>query len=177
MSESVTESVARKFAEDRVEWFRTNPINVFGIQVRYLDDADGERFASYAVARCLIDGSIEPAHAARSAQAGDPLFYDALCLLAAVEMEDNMRLPDPLRGLVIATLRDRPRLKRARRLETNYFRDICITMLVQEVRDGFGLSLYGRSAKRTSACGIVAQTLGMEYEAVRKAIRNFVKEI
>jgi len=168
---------ARDYARQQVEWYRSNPIDLMGVPVRYLDETSGEEFAAEVFARMLAAGMIDPDHALRQAGEGEPLFYDALCLLAAFELEREIELIATLRAAVIVTLRSPPHIKRARRRETNVLRDICLTMLVQDVRDRFNLPVISSSARRESACGVVGHAMGMTADAVRKATRYFIKDI
>ena len=138
---------------------------------------DAEHFAQRVFAYLLAAGRLDPADAAAKASGGDPLFYGAMRHLAVADMDGEIQLAEPLRAWVSAALKTQPKLKRARRLETNLFRDICLTMLVQEVRDRFGLTTTGRSYRRQSACGVVAEAAGLERGTVWKAVRKFINQI
>ena len=157
-----------------VAWYRENALELApGNSARLLAHKDGDRFSERLLSNLLAAGRVNPTDAAKEASAGDSLYYGALCHLAADELSGEVRLQEPLRSYVIAVLRERPPLKRARRRETNYLRDVCLTMLVREVRDRFNLPATGNSARRQSACGIVAQATGMESGAVTKVVQKF----
>lgn len=168
---------ALEFAQQQVSWFRENEIDVLGKPVRFFDPGSSEQYAAHIFARCLINGMIDPAQALDEARQGDALYVNALRLLGAMQVAGTIDLPIELRQVVTASLTDLGKPRRARRLETNYFRDIALTIIVQQVSDKFALTISGRSSRRPSACRIVADAAGMDYEAVRKAIAKFIKHI
>lgn len=166
----VIEDVARDYARSRVESLRNEPIDVFGQSVRFLNPRDAERFAGWVTAQQLAAGMIEAFAAAKKAADGDPMYFHALALLAALELRGEIRLEYPLRGYVISTLVERPKLKTAPKRETNVFRDIAITMLVQELCEGFELkpTSSAKAGRGGCACGIAAEAMGLSYDAVCK---------
>ena len=169
---------ALTYAKRQVAWYRENAVELMpGNSVRMLAPRDGDRFAERLFAAYLATGRLSAADAAAKASDGDPLFYGALCHLAASELAGEVQLIEPLRSYVIAALRERPRLKRDRRKETNYFRDVCLTMLVQDVCERFNLTWSGSSARRQSGCSIVAEAIGLERATVKKAVAKFINEI
>lgn len=174
---SNSHAAALDYAKEQWAWFRDNDVDVLGKPVRFLDPASSEAYAAHTLACCLVSGIIEPAHALERAKAGDPLFLDALSLLGGMSVAGTINLPSELRAAVTAALIEPIRARRARRLESNFFRDVCLTMIVQEVSERFGLPTTGRSARRSNACKIVAEATGLEYETVRKAVQKMIKQI
>lgn len=169
---------ALAFARKEVAWHRENAIDLLGMQVQLLDPAAGERYGAYHFAQMIGAGMIDPAYAADEARAGDRLFYDAICELAAAELEGKFVLDATLRQHVVEILRTTPRLWRSRRLETNFFRNLAITMLVQRIHELFGLNkTAGPTMRRESGCGIVADAMGLNYETVRAVVDKFDRKI
>jgi len=157
---ALPDETAQEYASRRVKELSTVPIEIFGQPVRFLDKDDAERFAGYAIAHLLQLGIIDSAEAARAAKNGDPLYQHALGLLG---------------------LADRPkRLQTRRQRETNFFRDIAITMLIDELVESFPpirpttSSKHGHSG---SACGIVATAMGLTYDAVSKVWSRLGRQI
>ena len=177
MRRSVTESVALDFARSQVEWFRANKIELLGVPVGMMDPRDAERFAARAVAVCLIQGAADPAQVLEAAKDGDALYIDALHLLAREQIEGRLHLSGGLYAAVTEALATSMRPKKVRRKETNYFRDICINILVEKVRDGFDLKETGRSPRHLSACAVVGKAMGLEYDTVHKAYYKFAHKI
>lgn len=155
----VVRGVARQYAARRVADLRTKPIEIFGQPVRFLDTGDGERFAAHAVAHLISLGMIESEQAREFARRGDPLFQHALGLLGMAE---------------------RPRkLQHGRKRETNYFRDIVIVMLVQELQEGFEIkpTSSAKDGQEGCGCGIVAAEMGMTYDAACAVWKRLGKAI
>jgi hypothetical protein len=95
------------------------------------------------------------------ARSGDA---DAMAVLRELILEmKSRRLPLPLElenynmELVHGAMGHKPPGPQKR---NKVLRDICITMIVGEVIEQFRLELSGRSARRRSACSIVAEALG-----------------
>jgi hypothetical protein len=156
---STARETPRAFARRRVHEFQTVPIDLFGLPVRFLNKGDAERFAGHAVAAGLRAGLIDPDKARSTANDGDPLFQHALGLLDQAE---------------------RPKkLHTGRKRETNYFRDIAITMLIQELRERFELkpTASSKNGQGDCGCGIVAEAIGLSYDAVCKVWGRLGKQI
>jgi hypothetical protein len=157
---TTTTETPNEFARRRVEEFRTVPIQIFGQSVRFLNVDDAERFAGHAVAHLLREGLIDPNRAAEQARDGDPLFQHAVGLLGMAE---------------------RPKkLQRRPMRETNFFRDVAITMLIQEILEHFPKMKATSSSKAGYSgcgCGVVADAMGMTYDAVCQVWKRLGKQI
>lgn len=171
---------ALAYAKRRVENMRNDPIDMEGFHVRLLSQEDAEAFAAFVIARLLFAGKIDPVHAALQAANGDPLFQHAFEKLAATELKGEITLSEPLRTTVITSLDRPPKLKAAmRRKETNYFRDIAITMLVQEICNRFDMkaTTSAKIGQAYCACGITAEAMGLTYDAIAKVWGRLGKHI
>jgi hypothetical protein len=152
----------QEYAQHRVEQLRTIPIDLFGQPIRFLNSDDGERFAAHAVAQLIALQMIDKADAMKTARDGDPLFQHALGILG---------VPLPYRP---------KRLQTARKRETNYFRDIALTMVVQELEERFGVkpTTSSKAGHGNCGCGIVAEAVGgLSYDAVAKVWGRLGKQI
>ena len=174
-ADSSSEVAAVAFVREQVAWHRENDIIVLGTPIRLLGAHDGEKLATYVFALRLLGGKTDPAMASQQAISGDPLYEAAFRLLASAQLEGQINMRPELHRRVIDTLKSSPKLRQAKRKETNILRDICMTMLVERVRDEFGISPFGRSGKRSSGCKIVADAMKMEYDAVSKVVRKFIE--
>lgn len=165
------------YAKRMVARFREHPVELEpGLMVRLLDPEDGERFAHQVFARLLFTGRIDTDQAANAAGAGDPLFFNALAFLGSAELKGEIRLLEPLRGHVIEALANPPKLKAGHRKESYYFRDVALTMIVQEICARFGLKPTSSSG-RACGCSIAGNALGMTYEAARKSFDKYGRHI
>jgi hypothetical protein len=159
MSDGAPET-PHEYARRRVEELRTVPIDIFGQPVRFLNTDDAERFAGHAIAHLLRAEMIDRDAAAKVAKDGDPLFQHALGLLGMADRPKKLRI--------------------RRRRETNYFRDIAITMLIDELLEHFPSIKATTSAKagnRGCACGMVADVMGLRYDAVCKVWGRLGKQL
>jgi hypothetical protein len=175
----VIEEVALDFAKGRAQRMREEPFELFGAQVRLSPwgDGEGERYAAHHFAAGLARGWIDPTQAEQEARGGDPLFCGALMMLAGAELRGELILAEPLRSAVVAILTAPPKLRAGWKRETNFFRDIAIVTLVQEVCEGFALKPTGEGRARQSGCAIVGRALGMNYETVRAVWKRLGKKI
>lgn len=173
MKSAVDEAAA--FAKQSIGRFRTERADYLrvGVPIRPLVQEDVAQVQTGVVALALFEGSIDPAWAARTARDGDVVFDEAFRLLVANHLEGKLSIIEPLLEHVIDIERNPPQKRKTHRFEVQAIRDLCIASLVMEICKRFGLHATGRSAKRKSACMIVAEAWGIGEDTVRKIwIRN-----
>jgi|RhiMethySRZTD1v2_1073278.scaffolds.fasta_scaffold361195_2 hypothetical protein len=113
------------------------------------------------------------------AKAGD---LDAIEMLRALLLECKAKRLDMPSDLIEydmhVTRQGQPHHSRPGRKKKSYLlRDLCINMTVAAVVDRYMLDPTGRSPRHKSACAIVAEALGMDYDAVRKIWQHYGRNV
>ena len=113
------------------------------------------------------------------AKAGDS---DATEMLRALLLEckaNRTDMPSDLIEYEMWRLRfgDPYRHRPGRKKKSYLLRDLCINMTVAAVVDRYRLDPTGRSPRHRSACAIVAEAAGMDYDAVRKIWQRYGRNV
>ena len=118
-------------------------------------------------------------HIIEAAKGGDA---DAIKILRALLLECKATRTDMPSDLIEydmhVTAYGEPHRHRPGRKKRSYLlRDLCINMTVAAVVDRYRLDPTGRSPRHKSACAIVAEAVGMDYEAVRKIWQRYGRNV
>jgi hypothetical protein len=148
--------------------------------------------ASHAVFRHILQLALQYTplrmHIIEAAKGGDA---DAIKVLRALLLECKATRTDMPTDLIEYDMhvtaygephrqrrgRKKHRQQPGRKKRSYLLRDLCINMTVAAVVDRCRLDPTGRSPRRKSACAIVAEAVGMDYEAVRKIWQRYGRNV
>lgn len=156
---SDTIAIAGDFARREIASIRDEPINIFGLDLRWFDKSDNRRLASEAIKVCALANPIQMMTVIGWAQQGWGLAEEALRGLISEYIANGEQLPAELAAYNVELINRRPPKVRGQQKSDNFLRDIAISIVVQRVAEQFGLRPTGRSARHLSACAVVARAL------------------
>jgi hypothetical protein len=159
------------------EWFETNRINFFGVDVCMLDPDDTLRLGKQCLiikAMCSADDMMDVVHDARE---GWGLAREALQGLIREFVNNRTEMPTYLAAYAMDVIGNRlkPEITGAKR-NADYFRNMVICLLVSEVREKFGFKpTRAPYSTKPNGCCIVAGGFDMSESRVRQLWRTIGK--
>ena len=165
---TVIEAGALAFARAEFEWFRTNRIKMFGIDVCVLDEADSRRLAVRALQVEAMRSAKAMADLADYARAGWGLADETLRDLIMEHQNNHIEMPtiltnyniDIVRGLLPSKIPGQDKAD-------NFLRDLAICVVVSKTVETSRLRpTRAPYSSRPSGCSIVAQVLEMSEQAI-----------
>jgi hypothetical protein len=161
------EAEAEAFARAEIAWFRDNPVSLFGIDVKFLDEDDNRRFARHTVKNHALAHPLNMMKTADYARAGWNLADEVLRELIIEFMDRGEPMPTYLASYNMEVARGGFRRPPGPNKADKFLRDIAMMMVVQELVKKFALKpTRNRASKRPSACSIVAQVVGLSEPAI-----------
>lgn len=155
----LTQGSALDFAKSEIEKWRDEPIDLFGIPLLWFDKQDNRRLARQIIKWTALEHPSRMMTVVDWARQGWGLADDALRELIVEYLDRGQQLPTYLASYNMDVAAGRHRRTRGQQKADNFLRDIAITIIVERVADSFGIKPTGRSARRKSACGVVAEAL------------------
>jgi hypothetical protein len=171
------EGVAVAYARDAISALR-EPIELLGVEVELLSSESGRDYSRRMLRRyamASVPGLLDVVDWAR---AGWALADETVRAIANEYAAANQPAPPPVAAYTMEVLDGRTMKIAGRRHADTALRDIGLASMVWEIAERFDIPPTGRSARRTSACEIVAQALGDERlalseSAVKEAWRRY----
>ena len=164
---TLIEAEAVAFARAEIDWYRDNPIPMFGIDVRFLDRDDARRFARHTVKTHALHHPTNMMMICDYARAGWDLADEALREAIIEFLDRGELLPTYLASYNMEVARGGFRRASGPKKADNFFRDIALMAVVENVGKKFGFKpTRNLASKRPSACSIVAQAVGLSEPAI-----------
>jgi len=170
-------AAAAEYANQQIAWYRDNPIVLFGREIKFLDKASARGFAEHVINSLIVHNPSERAKLIRDARSGLWPFADKqLRYVIAKKIELGEALPSDLREYTVDMVSGPQRMRGQQKADL-FFRDIAVTIVVEALRDKFGINptanYTGRLKGQVSGCQIVGRALGvagmaMNYDSVAK---------
>lgn len=164
---TLIEAEATEFARAEIAWFHNNPVSLFGIDVRMLDEGDNRAFARHTMKGHALAHPLNMMKIVDYAWAGWDLADEALReLIIEFEYRSETK-PPPLANYAMEIARGSLRRPPGPKKSDHFLRDIALMMVVESVGQKFRLKpTRSRTSKRPSACSIVAKTFGLSEAAI-----------
>ncbi len=164
---TLVEAEALAFARAELDWFRGNPISLFGVDVRFFNAGDNRRFVRQTVKNYALRHPVNMMEIADYARGGWDIADETLRELI-IEFQDRREpLPTYLASYSMDVMRGGFRNAPGPKKADHLFRDIVLMMVVESVGKKFGLNpTRNRASKRPSACSIVASAVGLSEAAI-----------